>query len=284
MARVEVFARTETGCARERNEDAFLVLSLASRRAGQLPEQRVAELAPPGVILAVCDGMGGAAAGDVASQLATRALEEVALRAGSVHDPQQAASVLVEGVQAANRAILQHITQHPRSRGMGTTMTAAALFGPTAVLAHVGDSRGYVLRGRSMTQVTSDHSVVGQLVASGELTPEQARTYDKRNVLLQAVGVQPSVRPEVVEVDLLAGDQLILCSDGLTGVVEDGRIADLVTRMNDPMRAARALTEAACTQGAPDNVTVVVARFVGQGLVVPSGRTPVQLRKRDVMA
>ena len=102
MARVEVFARTETGCARERNEDAFLVLSLASRRAGQLPEQRVAELAPPGVVLAVCDGMGGAAAGDVASQLATRALEEVALRAGSVHDPQQAASVLVEGVQAAS--------------------------------------------------------------------------------------------------------------------------------------------------------------------------------------
>lgn len=282
MASVEVFARTEIGCARERNEDAFLVFSLAAGTEGQRPEQRVVELGPRGVLLAVCDGMGGAAAGDVASRLATEALADAARRAGSLPDAATAEAVLLDGVGRANAAIFEYAKAHPRARGMGTTVVAAALFGPTALVCNVGDSRAYLLRGRNLVQLTTDQSVVGQMVARGALTPEQARAFEQRNVLLQAVGVQPSLRPEMVEVDLMAGDVLLLCTDGLTGVLHDDRIADIVLRKRDPVRVCRALTEAACAEGAPDNVTVAVARFVGTGLAVPQGPSPVVIRRREV--
>ncbi len=281
MANVEVFARTEVGCARERNEDAFLVFSAAAGVEGQRPDQRVAELSPPGLLLAVCDGMGGAAAGDVASKLAVWALAEAVRSARGFSDVAGAEAVLLEGIGRANEAIRAHVAAHPQARGMGTTVVVAALFGATAVIANVGDSRAYLLRGRRFVQLTTDQSVVGQMVARGEISKAQARSFEQRNVLLQAVGVASALRPEILEVDLAAGDTLLLCTDGLTGVLDDDRIADIALRKRDPVRVCRALTEAACAEGAPDNVTVGVARFVGPGLFVPRGPAPPAIRRRE---
>jgi protein phosphatase len=120
------------------------------------------------------------------------------------------------------------------------------------------------------------------VVAAGQLTPEQARSYDQRNVLLQALGVQSTVGPDVVVVSIRAGDVLLLCSDGLTGPLPDEAILDLMVRYEDPMRCCRSLTEAACAAGGPDNIAVAIARFTGEGLAVPRADEPVTAPRRTV--
>lgn len=284
MASVEIFARTEVGNTRERNEDTFLVLDLSADAAGLRPEQRVVDLGPPGLVLAVCDGMGGAAAGDVAAQMAASGLENVARAAAPLHEPEQIEAMLVHAVASTNREISAYAQADPSRHGMGTTMTACVLSGPTLCISQIGDSRAYLRRGRRLQQLTTDQSVVGKLVASGQLTPEQARTYDQRNVLLQALGVQPVVSPELVRAQVMAGDVLLLCSDGLCGPLTDPEIVELMLKYQDPLRCCRALTEAACARGGPDNVTVVLARFVGEGLPVPSGPSPIVVSRREVTA
>jgi protein phosphatase len=161
---------------------------------------------------------------------------------------------------------------------MGTTLTAALIFGPDVHIVHIGDSRAYLRRGGRLQQLTTDHSVVGQMIASGQLTPAQARDFEHRNVLLQALGVQVAVSPELVIFSARAGDVLVLCSDGLTGPLEDATVLDILLRHDDPMRAARALTEAACAAGGPDNVTVALVRFVGADLPAPDD-APIQFHR-----
>ncbi len=281
MARIELFARTEVGCARERNEDAFLVVDLGAPESGLRPEQRVVELAPPGTVIAVCDGMGGAAAGDIASEMAVEGLERAARAGAPFTSVEQAETTLVRAVRQVNETIMDYAGERPERRGMGTTITAALVVENQLVVVHVGDSRAYLRRGRALKQLTFDQSVVGQLIASGELTPEQARTYEQRNVLLQALGVQPVVRPELLNVEVMAGDVFMLCSDGLTGPLTDPEILDIMLRYEDPVRCCRALTEAACVGGGPDNVTVALARFIGEPLVVPTGPTPIRFTRRE---
>jgi serine/threonine protein phosphatase PrpC len=279
VARVELFARTEIGCVRERNEDAFVVANASTGERGLRPGTTMQELGPGLTLVGVCDGMGGAAAGDLASKIGTETLYDAMMAASPLYDPAGAQEALLSAIATANRAILDFARNNPGKRGMGTTMTAALIYGHDIYIVHVGDSRAYLRRGRTLTQLTTDHSIVGQMIASGQLTPEQGRTYEHRNVLLQALGVQPVIQPELVHVSLHAGDVLLLCSDGLTGPLEDPRILELMLKYQDPVRCCRALTEAACAAGGPDNVTVAVGRFVGDGLPIPQGRDPVSVRR-----
>lgn len=257
----DVFARTEVGCARERNEDAFLVLDLSSGASGIWPNARIREMNPPGTLVAVCDGMGGAAAGDIASKMALEGLERVVRERAPLQDVTSTEGTLIEAVRSANQDIADFAKAHPDKRGMGTTMTAAALFGPELVIVQVGDSRAYLKRGIVLQQLTMDQNVVGQMIASGRITPDQARNVKQRNMLLEAIGVQPKVGPDLIRVQVQPGDVLMLCSDGLTGPLDDRRILDLMLQYQDPVRCCRALTEAACAAGGPDNVTVAMARF-----------------------
>jgi serine/threonine protein phosphatase PrpC len=279
VARIELFARTEVGCVRERNEDSFVVANISTGERGLRPGTTLQELERGITLIGVCDGMGGAAAGDVASRIAAETIYETIMVAAPLRDSLAVQEALLMAVLAANTAIADHARTHPGKRGMGTTTTAAVVYGYELHILHIGDSRAYLRRGRSLTQLTTDHSIVGQMVASGQLTPEQARSYEHRNVLLQALGVQPVIQPELISVPLRAGDVLLMCSDGLTGPLDDDRILELMMHYEDPVRCCRALTEAACAAGGPDNVTVAVARFVGEGLPVPQGREPVAARR-----
>jgi protein phosphatase len=284
MLRFEVFARTEVGCARERNEDSFLVLNLATGESGLQPQARIQPLEPPGTILGVCDGMGGAAAGDVAARIALDALDRVMRERTPLLDVDTAEVALLAVVTTANRAVLDHAKQHPEKRGMGTTMTVATLFGPDVVIVQVGDSRAYVRRGNMLQQLTMDQNVVGQMIATGRLSPEQARTAKQRNMLLEAIGVQERVGPDIVRVRVQAGDVLMLCSDGLTGPLEDRKVLELLLKHPEPVKACRALTEAACAHGGPDNVTVAIAKVLGDpgDSFAPEG--PIEFTRRPAVA
>lgn len=283
MARLEVFARTEVGCTRERNEDTFVVIDIATGDRGIAPHQRIREVGHSGVLLAVCDGMGGAAAGDVAAAMASEALMRASYGA-VLHQPADAERTLLAAVTDANTTIGEYTRQHPDKRGMGTTMTAAVVMGAQLVIVQVGDSRAYLRRGRTLQQLTMDQNVVGQMVAAGKLAPDQARHYQQRNVLLEAIGVQDKVGPDVVHAQVRAGDVLLLCTDGLTGPLDDRQVLDVMLRHEDPVRCCRALTEAACAHGGPDNVTVAMARFLGSDLQLPQGREAIAFERRPALA
>jgi len=285
MTYFEVFARTEIGCARERNEDAFLVLDLQTGTSGFHPKSRQRPMAPPGTVIAVCDGMGGAAAGDLASKIALEGLEETMRGRAPLLDVAFVEQALLDSVRLANHKIAEHTRRHPEKRGMGTTMTSAALFGPDVVIAQVGDSRAYLKRGAMLQQLTMDQNVVGQMIANGQIRPEEARTVKHRNMLLEAIGVQPRVGPDLVRVRVQPGDTLLLCTDGLTGPIEDVRVLELMLTHDDPVRCCRALTEAACAAGGPDNVTVVLVRFLAEHAgEIADPCAPVAFERRPAVA
>jgi protein phosphatase len=284
MNRFEVFARTEVGCARERNEDSFLVLDLATGDSGLLPRARVQSLEPPGTVVAVCDGMGGAAAGDLAAKMALQSLEEVMRAQGPIADVDHAERALLEAVTTSNRRISAFTRDNPDTRGMGTTMTAAALFGPDCVIVQVGDSRAYLRRGPQLLQLTMDQNVVGQMIASGRISPDEARNVRQRNMLLEAIGVQEKVGPDLVRVRVQPGDVMLLCTDGLTGPLHDRAVLELLLRHKDPVPACRALTEAACAAGGPDNVTVAILNFLADDGVAIDMHAPVAFDRKPAVA
>ena len=225
---------SNVGRVRYSNEDSFLV------RDG---------------LFVVCDGMGGARGGEIASETACRTLLTI--------DPRTAGpGALREAVLRANTAIVQRSMGEDWLLGMGTTLTAALGHGDTLVFAHVGDSRGYLLHDGELRQVTDDHSWVADMVRRGELTPAQAAVHPHRSVITRALGSEGIVEPDIVEVPVVAGDRLVLCSDGLSGMVLDPEIQGLVGSATDPQRAADSLVEAALEAGGEDNVTVVVV-FIG---------------------
>jgi protein phosphatase len=267
---VEVFGRTDIGLVREHNEDNYLVSDLTRRERSLKPDARQYALGDAGALFVVCDGMGGAVCGEVASQMAIDTVYEL-MQAGAPGAPRDVFARRLRGaVQEANRRIFAYArADHSRS-GMGTTCTAAGLVDGRLVLAQIGDSRGYVLRGGKMTQVTRDQSLANQLIEAGQMTPEEAREFEHANIILQALGVMERVDVVLTEVPLRRGDVIMLCSDGLSGPVQDADIQVLLAGAPDPMEACRRLTEASRTNGAPDNITVVVARFGGAGLAEPT--------------
>jgi len=280
----DVFARTEIGCARERNEDAFLVLDLEHGSSGLVPPTEHRSMRPPGTVVAVCDGMGGAAAGDIASKMAVHELETVMRRRSPLIDVGMVERTMLEAVTSANQRIAQFARQYPDKRGMGTTMTAAAVFGPDVIIVQVGDSRAYIKRAGLLQQLTVDQNVVGQMIASGQIRPEEARHVRQRNVLLEAIGVQERVGPDLIRVRVQPGDVLLLCTDGLTGPLEDQRILSLMMQHDDPIRCCRALTEAACAAGGPDNVTVAAIRIAIDPVMVINPHATVAFERRGALA
>lgn len=271
---VRVFARTDVGRTREHNEDAYLVadladaLPLAFEGAGASPYDFDAT---GGALFLVADGLGGAAAGEVASHLAAEAAFK-AMRAalpGAAADPTRFATALRDAVLAANAAIHRTAAERADLRGMATTITAAALLGDTVYIAQVGDSRAYLVRGGAARQITKDQSLVQRLVDAGELTPEQAETSARRNIILQALGADHTVKVDVTHQPLRRGDVLLLCSDGLSGQLRATELGDAARAAADLDVLCDALVDRANETGGPDNITVIAARFDGPALPPP---------------
>ena len=270
--RVSVFGKTDLGRTRDHNEDTFLVADLSTGNASLQPEIRDHVVGPKGTLFMVADGMGGAAAGEVASAMAADVifthLKETWLQ-DTESTPQRFAFRLKEAVERANAKIHQHSKEHPEVRGMGTTVTAVAVLGNELYLAQVGDSRAYLIRDGGAIQLTKDQSLMQRLVEAGELTEEEAEQSERRNIILQALGPEPRVKVDLTYQPLSLGDTIVLCSDGLSGQVKKDEIAELVVKNPDLMMLCAKLIETANSRGGPDNITAVVARFEGDGLTDP---------------
>jgi protein phosphatase len=269
---VHVFGRTDVGRTREHNEDAFIVAELRSDGAMPLTDHET-EVSTKGALFMVADGMGGAAAGELASQMAIDVvLSELqgSWRQASKDDPQAFAGALRAAAEVANARIHAYAAAHPENRGMGSTATIAGLLNDTLYLAQVGDSRGYLVRDGVARQITRDQSLVQRLVEAGELTAEQAEMSDRRNIILQALGPDASVKIDLTHQQVKRGDVLILCSDGLSGQVRVDDIGRVVRTESDLVGVCSRLIDLANEAGGPDNITVVAARFDGDGLVTAS--------------
>jgi PPM family protein phosphatase len=227
----EYIGLSHRGRRRRHNEDAYVVQ-------------------PP--LFAVADGMGGAKAGEVASALAADAVQE------SGNDGESGEARVAALIEEANRRVFRRASEDREASGMGTTMTVALVEGDEVAIGHVGDSRAYLIRDGRLEQLTDDHSLVAELVRSGKLTPEEAETHPQRSVITRALGTEADVDVDTFSVRSAPGDLFLLCSDGLTSMVDDETILDAVERNRaDFEEAAKALINAANRGGGEDNITVV---------------------------
>ncbi len=213
--------------------------------------------------------MGGAAAGEVASQMAVDSIYE-ALTAAEAQPRDGFARLLRRAVERANERIFIQSRDNQSERGMGTTCTAAGLVDDTLVVGQIGDSRCYVLRDGKLAQVTKDQSLAWQLIEAGAMTPDEAKAFEHANIILQALGVQERVEVVLSQVPLRKGDVALLCSDGLHGPVSDEEILSVLVTEPDLAKAGEALIQKALDRDGPDNITVVLARFDGEALI-PAG-------------
>jgi len=275
---VRVFGRTDVGQMREHNEDAFVVADLTRGNATLQPEVRSHSVGARGSLFMVADGMGGAAAGEIASAMAIEGvLREVTESLSTTEPPTEDAfaTAIKRATATANAEIHAFAIEHPEFRGMGTTATVAGVLGDTVYLAQVGDSRAYLVRGGVAAQITKDQSLMQKLVEAGELTQEEAEQSERRNIILQALGPEPNIKVDLTAQQLRRGDVLVLCSDGLSGQVRTDDIARVVTDEQDLMAACKRLIDMANEAGGPDNITVIAARFEGDGLLPPGATDPV---------
>ncbi|HEY8197128.1 MAG TPA: protein phosphatase 2C domain-containing protein [Gemmatimonadales bacterium] len=272
--RVSVFGKTDLGRTRDHNEDTFLVADLSTGNASLQPEVRRHEIGARGSLFMVADGMGGAAAGELASAMAADLIYRhlaTAWATDSDASPDQFAHRLREAVELANRQIYSYAREHPDVRGMGTTVTAAGMFGGDLYLTQIGDSRAYLVRGSEAFQLTKDQSLMQRLVDAGELTADEAEQSERRNIILQALGPDPRIKVDLTHQPIRRGDTLILCSDGLSGVVRKEEFAQMAAEYTDLAELCSVLIDLANARGGPDNITVVAARFDGEGLPEANG-------------
>src|SRR4051794_1269235 len=227
--RIHYGSASDIGKARDRNEDSYLAQ-------------------PP--VFAVADGMGGHKGGDVASALAIKVLGGDSLPADGAE--------LVERVRAANHAVYERSSSDADVEGMGTTMTATIAGGGSIRLAHVGDSRAYLLREETLRRLTEDHTLVQRMVSEGQLTEEEASVHPQRSVITRSLGVEDRVQVDEGAVEVRDGDRILLCTDGLTGMVSEEEIETTLKRAPDPQAAADQLVAAANKAGGLDNITAVV--------------------------
>jgi protein phosphatase len=305
---VQVSGRTDVGRTREHNEDAFLVADLSTGLAALDPELREHVLSARGTLFMVADGLGGAVSGEIASSMAVEVvLEEMRRRwsGAGTEEGTRFAAALKGSAEAANAALHHFAVQHPEHRGMGTTATIAGLLGDTLYLVQVGDSRAYIIRDGVAQQITKDQSLMQRLIEAGELTPEEAEQSERRNIILQALGPEANVKIDLTHQLVRRGDILVLCTDGLSGLVRKEEIASMVADEGDLDLACQRLIERANENGGPDNITVVLARFEGDGLqsasvddtvghrvfalgasapATPTGSIPAALRRRSSAA
>lgn len=290
MVSIEAFGRSHVGRVRTTNEDCFVIADLgtgawllaggvARDRAGRpVDEDRWSssepvrlEAASRGPLLLVCDGMGGAAGGEVASELAARVVWEEMCRTPATTDRTVYGRLLRRAVRVANHRVWQEGQSNSRLRGMGTTLSAAGLVGDVLVLAQIGDSRAYLQRGSHLVQLTRDQSVASALVHAGRLSADEVKRSPHAHTILQALGVRKDVDVALSIARLRQGDRLLLCSDGLYGPVGDDVLRALLLRHADMRVAIDDLLAAACAAGGPDNITAVLVRFAGNGLAAPAG-------------
>jgi protein phosphatase len=207
-------------------------------------------VAPP--LFAVADGMGGAQAGEIASKLAAAALEDT--DSGGLSGEERVVSV----IQEANRRVYERSNEDPNASGMGTTITVALVEDAGVTIGHVGDSRAYRYRDGGIEQITDDHSLVNELMKSGKLSPEEAETHPQRSVITRALGTDPDVDVDSFTLETQEGDVFLLCSDGLTTMVDDDEIRDVLEKYRGDLdRATKSLVSAANRGGGEDNITVI---------------------------
>lgn len=228
-------SRTDIGYVRDHNEDSLIII-------------------PP--LFAVADGMGGHEAGEIASEITVNTLAELA--------PNHLdAEGLTAAVEAANYNVMKAPRQGIGRDGMGTTLTAAMLEGERLLIAQVGDSRAYLLHKGHLQQITRDHSLMADLIEAGQITPEEARVHPNRSVITRAIGSDIHMRPDIYELNVDAGDRILLCSDGLSSMISNNAIESIMRRQSDAQHCADELVTAALENGGADNVTVVVADVPG---------------------
>lgn len=241
---------SDVGVVREENQDCL----------GKFPEESLDVSAPPGLLFVVADGMGGHRGGRVASQLAVQAMSEAYFAANS---SESIAARLRSAIDAANKRIYEYSLEHPNLNGMGTTCVALVLAGGQVCLAHVGDSRVYRIRNKKIEQLTEDHTKVAEMERRGILTKDEARMHPERSQLYRALGIRPQMEVDINEsVDLKPGDYFVLCTDGLSNMVEDDEINEIVLK-HPPQEACEALVELANQRGGYDNITVEIVQING---------------------
>lgn len=228
-------SRTDIGYVRDHNEDSLIII-------------------PP--LFAVADGMGGHEAGEIASEITVNTLAELA-------PSHLDAEGLTAAVEAANYNVMKAPRQGIGRDGMGTTLTAAMLEGERLLIAQVGDSRAYLLHKGHLQQITRDHSLMADLIEAGQITLEEARVHPNRSVITRAIGSDIHMRPDIYELNVDAGDRILLCSDGLSSMISNNAIESIMRRQSDAQHCADELVTAALENGGADNVTVVVADVPG---------------------
>lgn len=260
--RVSVFASTDVGMHRAGNEDSFLVADLTTGDSGVGANANIYSIGERGSLMIVSDGMGGAAAGEIASEMAVTILRE------SIADMPASMEIserLKTAAETANERIWNHSQSDPALSGMGATLTAVLVQGTTAYVAQVGDSRAYLARGERIKQLTKDQSLAQMLVDSGAIKPEQIDSVPQ-NVIMQALGTQPIVKVAMSAVELYRNDCLVICSDGLSNKVSSDELRESAAGIEDLTEACRDLIAKANERGGEDNITVVIARFDGEAL------------------
>lgn len=241
-------ACTDLGQTRPINEDNFYVSEYVSR---------------PGVIYAmVADGMGGHNAGETASEIAVSEVSDFINQYYTDQvPPEQIRDMLIAAINSANKVIYTGAQDNPKLFGMGTTLTACFYYGGLATVAHVGDSRAYIVRDDVIHKITADHSLVAELLANGQITPEQARNHPQKNVITRAVGTDPHIEIDVYEFELQAGDIILLCTDGLSNMLSDREMYQIIQEAEKMEDAAQALVAAANEKGGFDNITAVLLQI-----------------------
>lgn len=276
-----VAADTDVGRTRDHNEDHYLVADLTARtRSFENGDERDFGVGQKGCLLMVADGMGGAVGGEVASEMAAEVIFEELTRSwsdDSAADPEAFAAAVQGAVEEANRRIHERASSQEELRGMGTTATIVGVLGGHLLLSQVGDSRAYRVRDGEVTQLTRDQSFVQQLVDTGRVSAEEAARMPQKNVILQALGPKPTVDVVQSWVPAVKEDILLLCSDGLSAMVGDEAIGEIVAGTSNLVRGCSRLIALANENGGPDNITVVLARVEGTDLPsveeVPEGNS-----------
>jgi protein phosphatase len=268
---VRAFGLSDRGKVRKTNEDQFLVATLIKAlqvRQTSLPQPRLLHSNDQSHLFLVADGMGGHAGGERASALALHSMEQFVLetfkwfRQCRGRDEDKVVADFQKAIGQANAIVLAEAAEHPELHGMGTTLTLAYSLNDVLFVAHAGDSRCYLWRGHTLYRVTSDHTLVEEMVRRGHLKQEEAAQHQWRHVVTNAVGGDTAhVQVEVHKVQLEAGDAVLLCSDGLTEMVAEQEIAETLRDEDDPERACRRLVGRANEEGGQDNVTVILARY-----------------------
>ena len=237
---MKIYAKTDVGRKREMNQDYMYT---SENAVGKLPN-----------LFLVADGMGGHKAGEYASRFTVEKIVETIETSGQT----EPVAAMKEAVEAANRGLLEEAGRDAAKAGMGTTVVAATVIGDHLHVANVGDSRLYLINHEAIRQITRDHSLVEEMVRLGEMDKADAKDHPDKNIITRAVGVLPEVTADFFEISLKPGDEILMCSDGLTNMIEDDEIRHIVLGQRDIVEKAEKLIETANRNGGKDNITVVL--------------------------